>query len=792
MNTDKPIFRCLLSGLLFLLGTTCTWASDYAPGEILVKYRNSDQVLESDRAMRASPVEYDHRYRWQRLRLPPELTVEQAVAHYRQQPEVEYAEPNYIASKAELSPNDIYYSSHQWGLQNLRSERAWDETTGSSDMLIAVVDTGIFYDHPDLKGNMWINPGETRNGEDDDGNGIIDDIHGVNYNSGTTTGDPKDDDIADWHGTHVAGIAGAVSNNDLGIAGVNWGVKVMAVKVLHGASGSGFTSDIVSGIDYAIANGANVINLSLTIPGYSNALADALARADAAGILTVSAAGNSGSNNDAIPYSPAGVRTDNNIAVAAINRSDDHASYSNYGRLTVDLAAPGGECTYKENLICVDPNAIYSTIGTGSSNYDNYRYLAGTSMATPHVSGLAALIWSHVPDLTHRQVKARILNGARKLGALDHITISGGTADAYAALTTADKPAVFRVAPSSAYAGDTMTITGANFGTSMGRVTVGELEFPVPSSWSDTTIKVNVPRELPTIYNRLQVGAEGSGFFVRRLNHSPTASFAVDPAGGTAPLTVTLTASASDVDGAIVSYEWDVGDGTFSHNTGASNVLQHTFTSSGTYPLRVRVSDSDGGTAIASTSLTVTSGSSDTDESDSRCFIATAAYGSPLADEVMVLRKFRDRYLIGNRFGEAFVEFYYTNSPALANAIRNNSWMRGTVRMLLRPAISLIGWFMNDATAGSSRPASIAPNESDQTSEHEYIVAFVAGTNENMARTIVKAFGGLLREYDSSSNYGVVVFTQELIDGDTITQLESHPEVRYVEPNLIGGKPPFP
>jgi len=779
MVRNLPLLLLLYSGLV--IGAELP---PYAPGEILIKYREGANNAVIHTATSVARIERLPGLRWQHLHLPPDLTVEQALAHYRQQPEVEYAEPNYYAYKAETLPDDPSYSL-QWGLQNMQAERAWDEAQGSNDTVIAVVDTGIFYDHPDLAANMWINPDETaEDGLDNDGNGIIDDIYGVNYNGTLFNGKVKDDDTADWHGTHVAGIAGAVGNNGRGIAGVNWQVRLMAVKVLHGDNGAGTTADIIKGIDYAIAKDAHVINLSLTIPGYSTALAEALGRADTEGKLTVSAAGNANTNNDFTPYSPAAIRTPNNIAVAAINSSDGKANYSNYGRLTVDLGAPGGESS-------PTTSGIYSTIGTlSSSDFDNYNYLAGTSMATPHVSGLAALILAKTVaeglELTHHQVKARILNGARKLPALDGITISGGTADAYASLTVEDKPAVFRVVPSSAYAGDTLTITGVNFGSATGTVNVGTLEFPVPTAWSDGAVQVTVPTELPTSYGRLQVNGEGNGFFVRRLNRLPTATLTVDSASGSAPLTVSLTASASDTDGSIASYEWDLGDGVFAQDTGTVNTLQHTYTNAGDYTLRVRVSDNDGGTATATALLTVSSTGG-----DSRCFIATAAYGSPMEMEVMTLRRFRDRYLLDNSVGSKFVELYYAISPPVADAIRERGWARDAVRTLLRPLIGVTGWLMKDAQAGSNKPQS-PQKQTAEAIPGEYLVGFIADTGEAKARAIVEQEGGVLREYNPAGTYGVVLFPTTHAREDITQRLLSHEAVRYAEPNFIAHKPEQP
>lgn len=789
--------RIGLAGLLVLF--SCTLAAtpaQHVPGELLIKYRDGVNIEAVHQASKATPLAHAPGKRWQRLRLSPESSVEEAVEFYRQQPEVEYAEPNYLARKAETIPDDPdYLASKQWALTNIEDERtcieaeqacieaelAWDLTQGSRDIVVAVVDTGIVYSHGDLAANMWLNPGEIKNEEDSDGNGIIDDLHGVSIKDGVISGDPLDDDTADWHGTHVAGIIGAVGNNGVGISGVNWQVSLMGVKVLHCPivdntpdceNAGGTVSDIIEGIDYAITNNAHVLNLSFIITGYSNALADALQRADEAGVLVVSAAGNSVNNNDTTAFSPAAIRTPNNIAVAAINKSNELAAYSNYGLLSVDLAAPGGE---NSNF----PTAIYSTVGPG----DNYRYIAGTSMAAPHVAGVAALIRAHQPTLSHHQVKARILNSARSLPSLVGKTISGGTLDAYAALLANEEtPAIFRIQPPAAYAGDELVITGSNFGLASGSVSAGEHAFPVPLEWTDKEIRVSLPGDLPLGQWHVRVNGQGSGFALQRLNRPPEVSLSVSPSSGQSPLSATLTATASDQDGEVVQYEWDLGDGSFSQNTAGESSLQHTFSGSGTLTLRVRATDNDGGSSIttATLALTVPQG-----ESDSRCFIATAAYGSPMTNEVMALRHFRDRYLLTSAPGRQLVSGYYALSPVIADTIRQREWLRATVRSLLRPMVAMAGWLVGDAEASSGKP--LTPPE--QEAMKEYLLGFVVGTGPEQVEAIIHAEGGQLREYKSAIGLALATWPASQPAEALFSRLEAHPQIRYAEPNFIAGKP---
>ena len=233
--------------------------------------------------------------------------------------------------------------------------------------MVAIIDTGIDYTHPDLAANIWTNPGEIAgDGIDNDGNGYVDDVHG--YDFVNNDGDPMDDH---FHGTHTAGTVGAVGNNGVGVTGVNWQVKLMALKFL-GASGSGSVSGAVSALEYAVTMGVRLSNNSWGGGGYSQALYDAIKNSQVIGHVFVAAAGNSGVNSDLQPAYPASYDLDNIISVAAIDSSDNLASFSNRGVVTVDLAAPGV--------------AVLSTVlGGGYASY------SGTSMATPHVTGAAAL-----------------------------------------------------------------------------------------------------------------------------------------------------------------------------------------------------------------------------------------------------------------------------------------------------------------------------------------------------------------------------------------------------------------
>jgi len=353
---------------------------------------------------------------WCVIELPTGTDLQQASNQLTLDPQIEYVEYNY-AVELVSTPNDTRYPS-MWNLENngqtggkpgadIDAPQAWDISTGNPDIVVAVIDTGVDYNHPDLSTNIWTNSGEIpANGIDDDNNGYIDDIHGYDFIN--NDGDPIDDH---GHGTHVAGTIAAKGNNALGVVGVAWQSQVMVLKFL-GANGRGLTSGAIDAIQYATKMGARLSNNSWSGGARSAALIDAIAAADEAGILFVAAAGNRSINTDIISEYPASYKLDNIISVAATDHNDHRADFSNYGSSNVDLGAPG--------------QRILSTAITRSGNPPGYRYLNGTSMASPHVSGAAALILSAFPNMNHRQVKDRILNTVDPIAELQGITVTGG------------------------------------------------------------------------------------------------------------------------------------------------------------------------------------------------------------------------------------------------------------------------------------------------------------------------------------------------------------------------------
>ena len=317
--------------------------SAYVPGELLVKYKPSVRAAASEYFRSRLGISTLRRFRRtgvQHLKLPKGMTVNEALAIYQNDPDVEYAEPNY-RRYATAIPNDSFFSN-LWGLNNagdtdIDAPEAWDITQGNINVVVALLDSGVDYRHPDLFNNMWINSGEIAgNGLDDDGNGKIDDVRGWDF-----VDDDNDPIDSDDHGTHVAGTIAAVGNNGTGITGVSWSAQIMPLRFLD-AFGSGSVADAIEAIDYAIDKGVKIINASYGSYTFSTAERDAIARARNADILFVAAAGNENWNNDsATKHYPSSYDLTNIIAVAATDQSDSRASFSNYGATSVDVAAPG-------------------------------------------------------------------------------------------------------------------------------------------------------------------------------------------------------------------------------------------------------------------------------------------------------------------------------------------------------------------------------------------------------------------------------------------------------------------
>ncbi len=408
----------------------------HVPGEVLVKFRNApgpvssraSKVAAANAAVGAEALEELPAVSVLRVRGTRKQSAEVLMQAYAKRADVEYVEPNYTYT-TQVVPNDPRFAE-MWGLNNIGQTggtadadvdgpEAWDKKTGSHAVTVAIIDTGVAYNHADLAANMWINSGEIPdNGIDDDRNGYVDDVRGWNFASNNN--DPMDDQ---GHGTHTAGTVGAVGNNATGVTGVAWQVKIMPLKFLT-ANGSGSALGAARAILYASAMGAKISNNSWGGGGYSQTIENAIATANQRGMLFVVAAGNSNANNDAVASYPCNSRQPNVICVAATDHNDNRASFSNYGAVNVDLGAPG--------------MSILSTVPTGTCGLcssSGYRFLSGTSMATPHVAGAAALVLAQFPGLGAIEVKNLLLQSVDKVASLSGRTVTGGRLNVNRALT---------------------------------------------------------------------------------------------------------------------------------------------------------------------------------------------------------------------------------------------------------------------------------------------------------------------------------------------------------------------
>ena len=358
------------------VGTDKKLAVQYAEGEVIVQYKANVAASRVNSSVAAKGLTVAKQYatlssqgKGSYVKVTGKLSTDELVKIFKADPNVEAVSPNYIR-RLDATPNDTSYTQ-LWGMNNtgqavdtayvpgsttsgtpdadMDAQEAWDISTGSSSVVAAVFDTGVDYTHVDLAANMWINPGEVAgNGIDDDGNGYIDDVYGADVAADLAgdfvDGDPMD---IDGHGTHCSGTIGGVGNNGVGVAGVNWDVSIMAMKVFRPNMGA-YDDDILDAIDYVLdqkGKGVNIVSINASYGGtggdQANPMNAAIKSLGDAGIVFCAAAGNSGVNNDTTPHFPSSYNASNIISVAASDQNDNMATFSNYGATSVDLAAPG-------------------------------------------------------------------------------------------------------------------------------------------------------------------------------------------------------------------------------------------------------------------------------------------------------------------------------------------------------------------------------------------------------------------------------------------------------------------
>lgn len=436
----KPMVVVLLLGLTIGFVAPQSTAKgagkpEFVPRELLVKFKSETPAFVRQEIHRGVGAQVLRRFardqRLEHVRLPAGEDLDSAIAYYSTRTDVQYVQKNFIYHIVETVPNDPFFYL-QWGLKNtlananpladVRATLAWDKSHGRFSVVVADIDTGVDYTHPDLGLNIWTNPAEAGlkcgNGIDDDADGLTDDCRGWNFWSNTN--DPMDDN---GHGTHTSGTIGALSDNGLGVAGANWDVQIMPLKFTD-STGAGTTDRAVLALDYAVAHGATISNNSWGTTGFDPALLDAIKRAEGAGHLLITAAGNGPSNNDITPFYPCDFTKatadnpnppSNIICVAATDSNDNLAWFSNYGSTTVHLGAPGADIV-----------STYLNQG--------YAYLSGTSQATPLVTGGAALLKACKASLSSAEIRDILLSTGRPDGTLSGFTTTGRVVDYQAAL----------------------------------------------------------------------------------------------------------------------------------------------------------------------------------------------------------------------------------------------------------------------------------------------------------------------------------------------------------------------
>ena len=448
------------------------------PGELIVGFKSG--VSDSAQAAALSQAGATNKKAFKQIRARlvrgPEKKLAAIQKALASDPRVAYVEPNHVLTINSI-PNDPSFSQ-LWGLNNtgqtggtadddIDAPEAWDVSTGSSNVVVAVVDTGVDFSHPDLAAQQWVNPGENcgssdpgnlcaqaSNGVDDDNDGYVDDWRGWDWVSNDNN--PFDDHD---HGTHVSGTIGAVGNNGIGVAGVNWNVKIMALKFLN-SQGSGDTAGAISATLFAADHGARIASNSWGGGPYDQGLFNAIEYGARKGMLFVAAAGNDSSNNDTTPSYPASYDSPAVVSVAATDDNDNLAYFSNYGAQSVDLAAPG------VNILSTTPGNTYSTF-------------SGTSMATPHVSGAAALVAAAFPGATLYGTKALLISTVDQRASLAGDVVTGGRLNVENALGCSNVPEVVFTSPANGFnvgIGEPVSITvvGANCANAagLGNVTV--------------------------------------------------------------------------------------------------------------------------------------------------------------------------------------------------------------------------------------------------------------------------------------------------------------------------------
>lgn len=775
----------------------------YRQGELLVKFRVEAGRAAADQhsAVGAAVMRRFAAGRIDMVKLAEGMSVERALELYRGNPLVERAEPNYLVYRAQI-PNDPNFVQ-QWALHNtgqqvqgsggnpgadVHAPSAWDRHTGSGSIIVATLDTGVDYGHPDLAANIWMNAADPQDGRDNDGNGYVDDVRGWNFVA--KNNDPLDDDTSFSHGTHVAGVIGAVGNNAMGVSGINWSVRIMPLKVLNG-DGIGALTDIIAAIDYAIAKGAKVINASYTYPqgcvtlpsGPSTFEREAIERARDAGVVFAAAAGNYSCDNNIYPFYPASHPVANILSVAATDSGDRLVAFSNAGEHSVYLGAPGTN--------------IFSTVRRASGEYG---YLSGTSMAAPMVAGAAALLASYRPALQGEAIREILLKAVTPLPALGGQVMSGGRLDLAAAmdrdlaLETPFQPAFLSAVRRSAVQIDLGWVDNSTVEDRF------ELERKVGIGGQYDSVAGSLPANTAAYSDTGVNAVEGTAYYyrVRAGNGNGTSRYSNEAAVLTppnAPTGLTAAANAGKIslswtDNSAVEdgfqIERQAGGEPFSLiATIPSNTTQFTDAAAApatTYVYQVRAFAAAAGFSDYATSVPVTTATQSTGGDGGGgggCFIATAAYGSALHPKVALLRQFRDQYLMTTPLGRWFVSLYYRVSPPLARVIAANKALRTVVRAGLTPVV----WMVELAMSGPP-PKKPGQGAAPSRVEGELLIKFRKGVSRERAEELVRAQGAAVDRYLDPAGLYVVKLPADADVEESVRSFSRLNEVERAEPNI--------
>ena len=656
---------------------------DYVPGEVLVKFNPLMSPFAMENAatqIGANEIRTFANIGVHQMTIPDGMTVEQAVRYYQNNPDVEFAEPNYYRHKV-VTPNDPSFGN-LWGLHNtgqtvngtagtsdadIDAPDAWDITTGASSVVISVIDSGVAWTHPDFAGNIWINTGETAgDGIDNDGNGFVDDVRGWDFV--TSDNDPMD---VDGHGTHVAGTIGASGNNGAGITGVMWTAQIMPLRFLD-AAGIGSLANEIAAINYAVAKGAKIINASFGSNNCSVSERAAIAAANTAGVLFVAAAGNDGTDNDMTPQFPSGYSVTsacgaalaNVLSVAATGQGDALASFSNFGATSVQVAAPGVNTFSNRPSPSLTP--VYS------ENFDASAMLpSGWTTGGTHDSWGVTTMFSASPTRSLADSPAgNYLNNTNSFAR----SPSFSTANQGGCRVTVK--ARYDLEPNFDFLFGDRSTDGVTFTT-----------FISVTGTSGGSFVTSAPADLPdgkaTGFIRAMLTSDGSnvddGAYLDDLSvqcaGTPSASDQQFLSG-----TSMATPHVSGIAGLLLAK-----DSTLSVAQLKTAILNNVDVKAG---LSGKVSTGGRVNAHAALlSLEPPPPAGGGGGGGGGCFIATAAFGSPLAAEVQILREFRDKELLTHEPGRLVVAVYYRLSPPLARLIAAHDGLRAAIRAMLRPVI---------------------------------------------------------------------------------------------------------